>query len=816
MNKTAYVVDSSLGAVPLDRMRAMRKRIWAGKPMASDNPIASDRPVLEGGQQLAANVLYPASNNAGVHYYLPLYKVAVDNGKPGVELRYSGGESGNAGQLTIELTWDAPAPPAGVQARAMDHLAQLELSFLIPVQNGPTSAGRESIALQPLQQQGNGRAKSITIFAAKAQFDAVYQAMVDPNRQATLNVRIKARVGVRTWQQVVVGGMVTKDRQAAVLQRRGALFTQVLNNETLAGAGKRAPNVNSIRVPMKMATAVDQQRAAAVHSMIAQPVAASQASVKSIGKASVAGAAMKMMGRPVAVPAMTMSSALRSVRVAPAATAVAAQPAARAAAPLSAVLLSRVNAPVLADAVVRSDLQINNRQALPVRIALGTERQPAIIDTELEAQQQFGFQFAAASEVYAVAGFVSGGIHLLLPMLLTRANGTPAIAFQDNLMRDVVHIAPTQFRLQRDNEPPFLPGLAFLPADFGTTAADNAADAEVLFQVIMNYDLEPWVDPEIIELARAEVAKQGIPARFTPILPKEAKLSLDLDLLGDEQQRKDAKVETASGITDTLILDASLFTRIWRERLAQPGVGISGRVTYKLFDGTEAASDILITLWETSADVFEVDPLGPVSGQPGRQRVRVRNKIESPVTITGLPVDAVSPGVVANAADPGSVLNKRLEPQQTIEIDYQITPADAPVESIDPVVLGSVDPNISALLKGLMVSTGFSSLGFTVGVSTAAGAFGRTPQPGEEPLTGLLVEFDDGTKAKLTPESPAAEVSLLGRLTDALLGVETEQQRYFHRVTNLHPSGEGARTGWSEGREGQALEVGTAVVKLDF
>ena len=48
------------------------------------------------------------------------------------------------------------------------------------------------------------------------------------------------------------------------------------------------------------------------------------------------------------------------------------------------------------------------------------------------------------------------------------------------------------------------------------------------------------------------------------------------------------------------------------------------------------------------------------------------------------------------------------------------------------------------------------------------------------------------------------------------LGTGDDSQRYFYRVTNLHASGEGARTSWLEGHGPTPLQVGTATVKLDF
>jgi len=860
MDQFSYVVNGSLGAVPVNQMLMLRTQPQNWLPPTRPGALASDRPVLTGNQQLQANVLYESSNNVNVRYYLPLYRTSLTGGKPDVELRYSGGaDDGDVGQLTMELTWDAPPVAPGIQLRTIDHIAELELRFLIPIQGQTNAAGKDSVPLQPLQQEGNGRAKSVTVFPNKAQFDAVYQAMVNADHQAVLHITIKARVGVRTWRQVVIGGMVGKEQQADALERRGALFTQVLNRETLSTMSMSSANASLASVTMKAADPAEQNRVSAVRTMmfhpeftraidstppakiepkldaaVASPVFTVNPSAMIMGRAAIMRSLSPMAIRMVApalrtAPMMMPFAAVQDVAqpvAQPAASfTMAAQPSATAfrafksVAPgptLSMATLSLVNAPELSRAIAITDLQVENRAALPTQIALGNQGDPAIIDTELTSDQEMHFYFDAAApathDVYATEGFV-GGIHLLLPLLLTAANGHTYTVFQDNLMRDVIHVAPAEFRLVRSHIAPFLPGLTILPADFATS--EHNAQADILFQVVLNYRLEPWIDPDTLELARAELARQGFAARFTPILPKEAKLTLELDLLGAGQSRDGATVEPASGITDTLVLGSDAFTNLWRNHLAQPSVGIAGRVSYRLFDGSDAQSSVAMSFWQTSTDVFDVDFLGPSTGnQPGRYRVRVRNKIESPVTITRLPTEVLGSNVVANALDSGAILNKQLKPQESVEIEYQVTPPDTTVVSIVPLVFGTVEPNLNALLKVLMVSPGFNSMSFTVPVKAADGVFANTQ--GAEPLTGLLVEFDDGTKAKLTAEAPATEVSLVGRLADQLMGKADDQHHYFYRVTNLHPSGEGARTSWHDGHGSDPLVVGTAVVQLDI
>jgi len=484
---------------------------------------------------------------------------------------------------------------------------------------------------------------------------------------------------------------------------------------------------------------------------------------------------------------------------------------------LSASTLSRVNAPTLSKAIASSDLQLKNRKVVPLQLALNRKGTPAVVDAQLDctAELPFFFDPRTQSSVYATGSFQTGGIHLLLPRTLTDESGrTNRVVYQDNLMPEVIHVAPTEYRLARSQDAPFLPGLSMLCADFGTTA-DGDEQAEVMLNVVCSYELEPWLDPEIVELARAELAAEGLTARFTPIVPRVASLTLELDLLGDEKRRTEAEIETSVGIADTLILDHEAFTRLWREHLANETGGVTGAVEYELFDGTPARSRVDLSLWETSPDVFDIDFLGMVEDEPGRCRVRIRNRIESPVEIVGLPAERLSADATAVATNGAALAGRVLAPQESVEVDYQVNPPDAFVESLEPVVFGRVQPDLNALLKLFVLNSGYSSMSFSVDVSAADGVF-STAAEGEEPLTGLLVEFDDGSSAELSPDEPEIEVTLVGRLIDQLTGTAGEQQRYFYRVTNLHPGGEGARTAWREGQGTDPIVVGTAVVQLDF
>jgi hypothetical protein len=849
MASNAFIVDRKLGAVPVARLLDVRTQLRDSGNTGIVPPIlTTGRPVLEGGQSLEPDVLYPHEVNAALRYYLPRYRIATgQNGHPSVELRFGAGEGAEVGRLTITLAWSPPAAPTGTTVLAMDHVAAVSLRYRVRVQGAEASAAasasawEQTVALQPLQQQSaDSLARSTTVFTDKTQFDIVYQAMRDPSRSTVLDLHITAPLKVRTWRQVLIGTVAAKD-QIAVLQKSGGLFTATVNSETLStlrpnAATTGGAKVSFARPPAETVARVELTRAAVLQpaavvandAPAASPRIASQARFAMQAPAPAAGAALVQQPRGVRVNAKlaAMQPALRvgvadtvMVRPAPAVGASTAATAAVATAVpqqrVSAATMARVNTPRLAEAVAVSDLTVEGRKAVPINVVLDNNRRPVLIDSEVENAHVIAFAFDPSQPenagVFAGTGAGNDQIHLLLPLRLTTPDGGSQVVYQDNLMRDVIYVTPSEFRLQRDETAPFLPAISFLATEFSTT--DNDQDAEVLFRVTAVYRLEPWLDPKLLDLAHAALAEQHQVPRFTTVPATDAKL--ELTLISGEQARPAATIDGVAGISDTLDLDYPTFMRLWRERLAVPSSGgIGGRVDFSLFDGTKAQVPVRLSLFEESADLFDATLLGPVPNAPGRYSVMLRNRVESPAKITGLPAEIVPEGV-ARAVDSSSVIGQVLQPQETRRIEYDVGATAPPLLAFEPTVLGRAETNVGVLLKMLLVTPGYTSLGFTVTVKAPAELF-KPPAAAAEALVGLIVEFDDGTRANLSASVPQIDVTLVGRLADQLLGTADDSQRYFYRVTNLHTSGEGARTSWKEGRGATALQVGAAVVTLDF
>lgn len=489
--------------------------------------------------------------------------------------------------------------------------------------------------------------------------------------------------------------------------------------------------------------------------------------------------------------------------------------------------LAKANAPSLRDAVRVTDLSVAGRRVVPIKIALDHERRPAIVDAELEATQTLPFEFDPARSRDVFVGSYSGpDIHLLFPHLVVE-DGTPRTIYTDNLMPEVVHVPPTEFRLVRDEESPFAPTMTFVASDFVTTEEGDESAASVFYRVAVVYRLEPWVSPRLLELARQELERlrpgSAAALRFTPIVPRGAELRLEEALLGDAQQRASATIDPAVGITDVLDLDSDTFTRLWRRLAGIDDSGsaagraqgaLTGTVAFTLFDGTRATSTVRISLGGDGADLVDATHVGLASDATGDHEVLVRNRVESPVELVELPAAVLPDGTAARPVGAAELVGRVLRPQERVVVRYRLDAPGADVPHLRPLVIARSRPEPGALLKLLLRSeSGFESLGFGVTVKAVDGSFAATDD-GAGAITGLRVEFDDGTEVELTADAPQHEVSLVGRLLDQLTGGADDQHRYLYRVTNLHPTGEGARSAWMDGQGAGALQVAPAAGTL--
>lgn len=784
----------------------------------------ADGPVLDSRTQPEPGRLYPAQHDPDLRYYLPDYQVAASGADPAVELEFLG-DAAEAGRLTVTLTWSVPEA-ADVEVRTMDHTVDLALAYQTPVRDETgrtTGTVPQKVALQPPVPAGTRSATSTTTFPDRSAFQAVYQAMRDPDFQASLALQLRARVGVRTWRQVPV--FLPKLEQVRKALDRDVAITRVLQREDTAKVSlKQVMSHKPVRVRVRDHRDQDATKAKAKADAKAKVTARARARGRGRGKVTTGRVRDHRLGLArvvhhtldttrlarVAPPALTSTVLARAgVRVGAVAAPAPAPPAGRRServvsdAVASSILQGALKDRFLKvkDSVATSDFTVAQRKVIPVQIAVDRRSRPAVIQVDVSTSLDLPFVFPPTEHpsVYTGADDYDGALRFLIRRAITQPDGSTVTVLQDSVLEHVVHLPPTRFRLGREDTSPYLPRIRFVLSEVATT--DEDADTEVLFLASVVYELEPWTDPSIIEAVRFELAKEGLNPTFVVVAPTQASYVLD----GEE--RSEAQIDPEEGIRDVLDLDAGGFSQL-SHNLADAGVG--GRVTFTLFDGSEAHAEARLSFREESSDLVDTIWTGH---EDGRSTVTVRNRTESPVTITGLPAVLVTPTARAVPLDASSVVGTRLAPLETLEVHYQVDDPDLPLTDLAPTVLALPDPDVqrlcAALIEGL---PGYSSLSFTVPLVASDGAFAVTGDPSTQ-LTGLLVEFDDGSTATLTPDDPDVEAVLVGRLLDQIFADDDEErdQRFFYRVTNLHLGGEGARSAWQEGRGTSTLAVGVAL-----
>ncbi len=833
---SSFVVDAGLRAVPIARLLDVRTELRTHGTVAgaaAGRPGREERPVLEGSQTLGVGTLYPSSNQPSRRYYLPQYRIATDDaGKPRVSLRYQKSDS-EVGRLTIGLTWSPLTDPSATCV-VMDHVTELALRTRIPIE-GETGGVESTIALQPAQMVGPQLAESTTIFTDENLFASVYLAMREAVRGTALHLTIGADVAVRTWKQRPLV-RPTLAVQAAAFQMRGALFTRAAMKpqaETAETANLAAVVKKQLLAKPQGATLTASPTVLKATMKLAQPAvtlspAAATVATPALHAVATAPHAATLLQPHLAAglhPIKPMPRPPRPMPVPEPPEPPAPPPPIAVPTPMSVVKpamptlaqVASVHAISIKEALQKSDFQAAGIKAIPTLVALDAKGTPALVDARLDCELSLPFTFDAAAPqndaVYLDAGFQGVGIHLLRRMAL---DGNHA-AFRDTLMPGVVLLPPSEFRIAREDAPPYLPTVTFLPSDFDTvdtTGAGGAEATKTLFRMAVVYRLVPWIDPRLDDLVRAELAHENITPQLLAVVPRSASLQLEFEPLAAEQQRTEATVDPAVGVSDSFDLDEGAFLRLWREHLAPPSGMLRGTVEYQLFDGSTARIPARVSLREPSPHAFQVDFAGASDLAAGRYRIAIRNRIESPTIIAELPGVELGDGAVAHAVDPQNHTGQTLQPNETRIIEYAVVPPTTALTELVPVVVGAPVPDVNRLFQLLTVATGFGSQSFTVKVRAAPGLFGVAPAAGL-PLVGLLVEFDDGTRVTLTPEQPEQDVAVMGRFLDRLQGNADTQDRYFFRVTNLHADGEGARTAWSERRGTAVLEVGTASGAMD-
>jgi hypothetical protein len=770
-----YLVTEQLTAVPIADLYSVR-RGWADQPIPTGLP-ADGLPIAQDGA-LSPGQLYESSTDQSARFYLPRYAIHQADGRFQATLKWSG-QAGDPGAplawLTIDLVAQAPAA-GGFRLIEVEHQAIARLGYQMPVE-GAAQAGAPVQSDQPtlwyelgaLQPSAPNVRRCHMAIHSKQDFDRVFEIMTNRAFKGTLEVHCYATVGRRTWRQV------------RVRQRDWGL--RVVGNRPIG------------RAVLTDEPATSEPAYAVFPAGVLSPGGAEP---MTLGSPGMLGSLIKLEQSPqVVVATAPINVVARAPIVAQPIDVVVAEPLRRAPTATTTANLRRM--------FDESDLQVDTGAggvaAIPVGAVVNDQGEPALVSVPMEAIQAlspFFFPIDTNGYMFDVPpDFRPTASRALLRLPFVANDGRGAIFFYDTGL-DLFYYQPAEFRLSRLAHPLDQPN--FQPYLIVTTmnvVADQPAGGEptTTCRVNLTYRALPYIDPEILDLASDYFKETQVSStpRFATLNPVKTALTLNLPSATPGSfttaPRPDVAISFDEGLADNISLSDQEFLPIAGAFLA--GLGVEGAVETQLLDRM-ATVRLRLSLNDTAGPLFAATYMGSANG---RHQVRLTNQVESPVTIAKLGQVTVAPGVVAL---PQTAPGTTVDPGKSVVVEYGVTPADAYVRTIDPIVTGSVVLNYEQrkqLWRRLIVEQGYTTDTFQVTASIDPIFFDAAPE-GMAPLTGVRIEFRgaDAT-VDLTPAAPSQTITLRQGYLSRLLG---EPRVYKYRVTNLHADQIGATGPWMD------------------
>ena len=631
---------------------------------------------------------------------------------------------------------------------------------------GVANAPRLRIELGALQHSAPGVRSCRRPILLKEEFDRIYQIMTDSKLNGQLDIRCLATIGHRTWQQIVVRP-INVGAQISALAEKQLLFTDMLNAQTLRAMrpdvmGNSEMFVNIIQ---------DSQIGVATPSARVLPPDTPSTTVNHPRN----GGGLR--------DAPETSSPSRSVSTPK---------------PTSSPPLERLHAVPLEQALSGSDLTVKTDtgqlRVIPVRAVVDATGRPAILRVPVEADQvisPFSFPIETNANMFDLPGDIRPTTNHVLIKETVISGDITGTFYRDSAFRDQVYYQPTEFRLPRNSAFPYNPDLVV--AFWDVVGSNTGGGYSMSYRVTLNFRALPYIDPQLLAQARVQLADAQTTPHFAALDPVESALLLaQPGQPQTEVARSQAKVSFNEGVIDSVDLSSVEFEQVFARFREPDGVGLTGHVRARLFDGNTATIPVTLSLSKAAGTLFDRIFEGPVAGSQGQYQIKLRNHIESKVHIDTLYGLQIAPGVTARPV--GTAAGLVVNPGDSVVLTYQVTPVNAAVTDIEPVLATSIETNHAALWRSIMINQGYTTDTFTVSVSIDSQFF-AVPATGIEPLISVLVEFEADISVTLTPSHLAQDAVLRMPLLPRLMK-EPEAQKYRYRVTNMHASGMGARTNW--------------------
>jgi len=633
----------------------------------------------------------------------------------------------------------------------------------------PADAGRPllSVEVGALNPSGTGTRQARLAVTTKPDFDRLYQVLTDATFEGRLQIRCFSTAGRRTFRQVLVAPVNLLSTKLVAVGKSSP--GPVLSESSLSRAGGE-PATGNHHLQLLDVQALVSNPAAPLPAMpAAAPAAVNVASTRPVTLSAVRLPTKVELGTQVAIP-------LRPTGVGD----------------MAVTKISQIQPGLQVSAIVnRSDLVTKVGEqtvhAVPGKVVVDPNGQPALMQIAVETLEEiapFSFPIATNAYMFDIPGDMRPTTNqIFIKMEVLDSSGKTTVFYQDSGYADRFYYQPEQFLIPRVDTPPYLPDLRVVFFDLLTTdtgAADGTGT--IHYKVQMAYRLVPDINPVLLDLVQAQVP--NVKARFQALAPERAALKLRVP--EDETNgaltdvpRPDAVITFDEGIVDQVELTRTEFERIFAVFQSPSGIGLEGSVAATLPGSVTANVPVRLSLRHNPGNPFNTTYLGPQEN--GLHRVRVVNRLESPVTITALHRVTLGTQVFAYPqSNPGMVV----QPAASTDLDYRVDPTTASVVTITPAMEVTIQANPQLLWPQLFVNQGYTSDTFPLHVGLEAGFLGVVPPGRTDPLTGVMIEFDSGLQTTLNAGQPAADLRLPIPLLPRLLG-SPQAKQYRYRTVNL-------------------------------
>jgi hypothetical protein len=426
------------------------------------------------------------------------------------------------------------------------------------------------------------------------------------------------------------------------------------------------------------------------------------------------------------------------------------------------------------------------------------------IDTSVDHDERQRFVFPRALYEYVFSEIEGGAGEVAFRVYYVAFEGRQHRYYRDPMDRRVFHFLPDGFKIARQPAPPHAPTLLmrFLP---GVQGLDD-------MRVQLDYFAVPHIDPERLEHAARELPalldgdplKPGQTPAFKSLSPPRDQLKLRIGLPGSQPGpssglREGAQVELSTVASERLTLSLLDFQALWASLFSSTPVLFQGSIEVTLSDGVEQIPFVgrMDDLEGPTVETAERLLTG------GEVDVTLTNTCESPVTLHGIEAFVVGPdGPVActlTGIDPtaplplasGAAVDLHLVPVSPVPV---VTDALVRFDTVD------VEPDKEAVYQAILDTS--VPLDFLRTITVRGKHLFDAAKP-EDPLIAVLVEFECGSTAELTPSAPDGQGLVRLPLRDYVLGsmstADVANASYRYRMTLVHgASGQQRSRDWDE------------------